>query len=85
MPDKESCLYCKQPISGQALYTLNRIAQKKNYCSWPCLATALDPETVNKLLQGKRKERLKIGRRGGNTRLHEGVESNKTEARYVKQ
>ncbi|MBA7707727.1 hypothetical protein ES703_116606 [subsurface metagenome] len=64
MADKKLCLHCKQSISGQALYVLNQIAQRRNYCSWPCLVAALDPETVNKMLQDRRK----IKKHGGYSR-----------------
>ncbi len=54
MEDKEHCKLCLEPLPKIALYTLNRIAIKRGYCSWVCLAGALDPEKVNKLLRDRR-------------------------------
>jgi len=82
--DKRICLHCKQPISGDALYLLNQIAQKRHYCCWACLATALDPKMVEGILQNKREERSKRERRGGRRRFGKGIKSKETEVNYVR-
>lgn len=62
MTDKKLCLHCRQLISGDALYVLNQVAQRRGYCSWACLVVALDPEIVNKMLRDRIKDGLKRGR-----------------------
>ena len=60
MTDDKRCKLCQEPVPQITIYTLNRIAVKRGFCSWTCLTMKLGYDEVSKIIEKEKVEGMNI-------------------------
>lgn len=58
--DKGHCKLCHEEIPEIVIYTLNRIATERGFCSWFCLSAKLSYAKAMKIIKQERIKRMQV-------------------------
>ena len=58
MTDYKHCRVCHEPVPKIVIYTLNKIAAEKGFCSWFCLSLQLGYAKAMKIIKEYRIETM---------------------------